>query len=501
MKNQSISEEGKLNVFGSSYGRPSLLGILGLPPIDSTHGRPSLLGRPPIEAQDRSTSSIELRCEGPSDQTNRSAGNLRTEQVRKEFRGQNSGVPDSPAIELPPDLEHGSQQIHQNPWNQPLSPSLSIAPSTNQDFSSRRTNGNMGASIRSYVPPGKRGPQYSMSQKPNEKVENRPTTILFDMPQSEMNEDMGSEINHWTLSFNNPRVEREYASFFATKAMKMWRIGLIIGLAVSLILFMYNGLFGDTPIIDETLLLAFTAVFPIVTLLCSSYLLVLRQKQTAKFAHIASTLGVVLMGGAAISIRHYLIETHESSYKTGLFYILLLMGAHVMLRIRFFFLAVSMPLLLCSYIIEQVASMRATSMDHIEDIFISTICLTAAMCIIASSSYATENATRKDFLISRVSKKTTTKLVEQLKRLQKTYTHQVADFDSPLEKSIILVKSILADPSLQHQHINSLSKLLALLKSGDLMTPDIQKQVEGGLVDLDKEQEVNNQINVLGVVI
>ncbi|KAL3899351.1 MAG: hypothetical protein SGCHY_002110 [Lobulomycetales sp.] len=324
--------------------------------------------------------------------------------------------------------------------------------------------------------------------RPEEKL----TTIIFDMPQHEVESDVfENEINPSTLTFKKAAIEREYASFFTTNSMRMWRVGLLVGLSVSMILFLYDGIATDRPIIDGTLLFGLTAIFPIVSLLCSSYILIMRQKQAAKFAHGAATFAIVLMGGMAVSARHFLLENDESPYKTGTFYLLLLLGAHVMLKIRYLYLIIIMPLLLVGHIVEEIASMRVSNMDYSEHIVISNVCLAAAMCMIASSSYTTEKANRREFLISRVSAETTGKLVEQLKRLQKTYSHQVADFDSPLEKSIILVKSILADPSLQQKHISSLSKLLALLKSGDLMTPDIEKQVQGGFVDLDKEQEVS----------
>lgn len=321
--------------------------------------------------------------------------------------------------------------------------------------------------------------------------EKKETTIVFDMPEEvHQPEPPVAQINSWTLSFYDDRIENEYASFFAQNNMIMWRIGLSIGLLVAIVLFFHSGLYGHESIIHETMFMAFSAIFPLVALLCSSYIMSLRQKQTAKYAHQIGVFAMLLIGSVAISARHYVMEKQDSAYKTGLFYILMLMGAHVMLRIRYFYLVLSMPLLLTIYLVEEIVSIKQLESKNAEDLFISVICLTASMCVISSSSYKTEYASRQDFMNARSSAKTTSKLIEQLKKLHRTYSHQVADFDSPLEKSIMLVKSILADPSLQREHINSLAKLLALLKSGDLMTPDIEKQVEGGWVDLDKDQEV-----------
>jgi len=341
------------------------------------------------------------------------------------------------------------------------------------------------------------------------KKEEKTTTVIFDMPQINQGGDKssGAIINTWTLSFDDPNIETEYASFFTQNNMVMWRIGLLIGLTVSLVLFFYSGLDGHTPIVEESLFVAFSVMFPLVALLCASYMMAVRQKQTAKYAHHISTFAITVIGGVAISVRHYLLEREESPYKPGLFYILMLLGAHAMLRIRYLYLALCMPLLLAIYISEEAISISG-SFKRAQDLFISTICLAAAMMVIVTSSYTAERASRQEFSNARTAAKTTSKLIEQLKKLHKTYSHQVADFDSPLEKSIMLVKSILADPSLQRDHINSLANLLALLRSNDLMTPDIEKQVEGGWVDLDKEQEAwlfsnlyrNRQASKPGVV-
>ncbi|KAJ3090896.1 Calcium/calmodulin-dependent 3',5'-cyclic nucleotide phosphodiesterase 1C [Quaeritorhiza haematococci] len=105
--------------------------------------------------------------------------------------------------------------------------------------------------------------------------------------------------------------------------------------------------------------------------------------------------------------------------------------------------------------------------------------------------FSLEWSDRNHFIKVRSYTRMTNALMEQLHKLHKTYvmSSQVADFESPLEKAILICKTILSDPSTPLEHLQSLNILLMLLKSGDLMRPDLERQVEGGQVDLDEEQE------------
>ncbi|KAJ3084719.1 hypothetical protein HDU99_006153 [Rhizoclosmatium hyalinum] len=78
------------------------------------------------------------------------------------------------------------------------------------------------------------------------------------------------------------------------------------------------------------------------------------------------------------------------------------------------------------------------------------------------------------------------KLTNQLKGLQKTFNNKVADFDSPLEKSVLILKSILADPNLNSNLLALLDQVVQLLGSTNILTPDLENQ----LTDfMDNEQE------------
>ena len=294
------------------------------------------------------------------------------------------------------------------------------------------------------------------------------------------------------LTFRSPEVELSYGRYFMIKTIPLWRTGLIVGFLLSVIMFIFN-LLNRTPnyFVTETLIYVFAVVLPLTILLYISSNTFKSPTIFVNLVHYISTFSILIIGGISLSIRHYIQENKEPAYKTALFYSLLVLGAHLVLRIRFIFLVFAIPCLFTFFVIEaSITSVQniASANETTNHLFTSTICLFAFMLVTLFSSYKSEQSSRLDFTTTSSSKASASKLRDQLNRLQKTYTNQSGEFDSPLEKSIVIVRSIMADPAIKSKHVNALSKLLGLLKSGDLMTPQIEKQVEGA--ELDKDQEV-----------
>ena len=101
-----------------------------------------------------------------------------------------------------------------------------------------------------------------------------------------------------------------------------------------------------------------------------------------------------------------------------------------------------------------------------------------------------ERTSRAQFVRSRSFMRTNEILIKQLKDMHKTYSDKVLDFDSPFEKALGILNLMRMDPTLGRKHFESVGVVIAMLNSGDIMAPDIEKQVHKGTVELGEEGEV-----------
>ena len=81
-------------------------------------------------------------------------------------------------------------------------------------------------------------------------------------------------------------------------------------------------------------------------------------------------------------------------------------------------------------------------------------------------------------------------MINQLQGLEISYSHNIADLDSPLEKAIMSLKALLASQTVTAEQIGILQQTLYYLNSSHLLAPDLYTQVQEGGVLLDKEQQV-----------
>ncbi|KAJ3126011.1 cAMP-specific 3',5'-cyclic phosphodiesterase 4D [Nowakowskiella sp. JEL0407] len=91
------------------------------------------------------------------------------------------------------------------------------------------------------------------------------------------------------------------------------------------------------------------------------------------------------------------------------------------------------------------------------------------------ATYRVESADRKDFITNFGLLKSNNKLRHQLSGLQKEYEINAADFDSPLEKSILILKSVMADPLILPHMYKDLESVVNFLQTNDLLTPDFNQ--------------------------
>ncbi|KAH9264150.1 hypothetical protein BASA83_012408 [Batrachochytrium salamandrivorans] len=202
-----------------------------------------------------------------------------------------------------------------------------------------------------------------------------------------------------------------------------------------------------------------------------------------------SSIFITIITFVGVGIRYYIIEGATSFVQPTLIINMILLLGVYNLRIRFIYAVVTIWWIIILWItinipplILQHDSLHATGRSY--GIAMASLVLTGI--IISIMSYETEYFHRMQFLMSKEMKKNNAKLTNQLKLLAKSYNKKAGSLDSPLERSVMVIRSVMADPILSSQHLMALGQVLALLSSSNLLTPDL----EGTIGDsLDNEQE------------
>ncbi|KAJ3215732.1 hypothetical protein HDU67_010370 [Dinochytrium kinnereticum] len=363
------------------------------------------------------------------------------------------------------------------------------------------------------------------------------TPTVFSVGLSLQNTEMSTELKGIadlvTLTFLDTEVEDSFRSYFVRSYMPMWRLGLLIELIFGSMLFMYhmlvypsesdehmtlksmrlkafpdystwstiecvpgficercarNKICNDFNPLYEALFFGISLVLPNLALYVLSYQFGPVTK-LSRYTHTLSILHTLIICSIFVSWRHYVIEPSTSPYSSVAIYLFFVFASTLIFRVRFIHLVISSPLFLAIFIAESVTAFHTTPSTPPTSTIISVLTLLSGLFILCLGSYDHERSLRSHFIRSRMYMRTTAKLMDQLRELNRNYSDQIADFDSPLEKAIAMVKGIRTDPGVGRDHFESLGMVLALLNSSDLMTPDIERQVEGGRVALDEEGE------------
>ncbi|KAJ3328893.1 High affinity cAMP-specific 3',5'-cyclic phosphodiesterase 7A [Blyttiomyces sp. JEL0837] len=337
----------------------------------------------------------------------------------------------------------------------------------------------------------------------------------------------------FTLTFNDPELEEGYQQYFAHYYIPIWRYGAVLEVVICLAIGIYHFVKypGDSdnfkslanlrstlyPTVNDwtsipctpglVCLRCFTGhlcneFFPQreilililgILLPCTLiYLISFKLGPTSPlkvYSHVIATIHTSVVIAFPITLRHYIVEPSISPFKTALLQLLSLFGCIIMFRIRFCYSMLLLPISIISFVSESYITLQDQESDDYSGLVIGLICLIGGISISCVGAYDFERNARAQYFRSHAYLTTNAKLVDQLKDMSKNYSDRVADFNSPLEKAIGMITMIRMDPKLSVDHFDSMGMILALLNSSDLMTPDIDRQVEGGMVELDEEGE------------
>lgn len=330
-------------------------------------------------------------------------------------------------------------------------------------------------------------------RRPSEKAKLNDET-LADMLDDHLNTAMKSKtLNKGTLTFDAKDVEQAYRVFFLHKNLISWQVFagvniLLIILAEALLFSLSTDLLKVSPneyaILNGAIVLAPTIIIMGLTL-------VLPKQFLEHWIHFFSVL-FLLFVGPILSCGHYFIA-EKSSYSlaiSGTVYILEIFSCVYFLQIRFLYTVGGVILLaIPSWFLVFALALKSSSEARIGFI-ISTIASVLTLIIVSIMSYKQEKAMRYQFISDQQFLTINMKLHDQLSGLIKGYSNKIADLDSPLEKAIYGIKSLLASPSMSIEHLQTLQLILACLNSTNILTPDFDSQMRTGGIDVTDEQKV-----------
>ncbi|KAI9203936.1 uncharacterized protein BJ171DRAFT_621829 [Polychytrium aggregatum] len=174
--------------------------------------------------------------------------------------------------------------------------------------------------------------------------------------------------------------------------------------------------------------------------------------------------------------------------------ILFLYASYIFLRVRFIYALNSIIVINVIFLLLNLSrfispgSWNHTNID-IKTFVLCTITLIVSSGIILFTCHETEIFHRSKFLTAHQMQKANTKLTNQLKVIQNVFGSKVGDFDSPLEKCFMILRSMMADPTMGPHHLIAIGKVMDLLGSSNLLSPDIAGQLTEFM---DPEQEVTS---------
>ncbi|KAI8912553.1 hypothetical protein EDD86DRAFT_201692 [Gorgonomyces haynaldii] len=206
-----------------------------------------------------------------------------------------------------------------------------------------------------------------------------------------------------------------------------------------------------------------------------------------------STCLIVFQVFVGIGVRFFVVHGFQEFLQPTLIMNAMLVFSFYGLRVRFMYAVAAVVTVCACWLVLNIVPLILSSSGITSIIFythrsfiIGSVFAILTAGVTSFTSYETEYFYRMQFLMSKEMKKNNAKLTNQLRLLAKTYNKKAGSLDSPLERSVMIIRSVMADPVLSSQHLMALGQVLALLNSSNLLTPDL----EGTLGEsLDNEQQ------------
>ncbi|KAJ3143784.1 High affinity cAMP-specific 3',5'-cyclic phosphodiesterase 7A, partial [Irineochytrium annulatum] len=316
-----------------------------------------------------------------------------------------------------------------------------------------------------------------------------------------------ARFSKFTLSFLDNQVEEDYRTYFWTRSVTRWRCFVAIAgflvAAFQIASLLGKGGDGITESASATdwVIVALVALVPMLGIALISYLV--SPQRMARWIHYISFLFLLVIGPILTCIRYVHFSSTSSPPHavnpsvTAPIYIVCLVSSVFFLRLRFVHAllatAVAAP---TWYIVFGAELSNGADPSVTGGYLVSSVALFFACVVTCSISYDLEQTLRTQYLSDSRFLSITRNLQSQLEGLERSLLAAsgkdnitLADLDSPLEKAMLAVRSLLLDGRLSRDQKNVLDLVMACLSSPNLLTPDLDRQVKRGEVEMDVEVE------------
>lgn len=184
-----------------------------------------------------------------------------------------------------------------------------------------------------------------------------------------------------------------------------------------------------------------------------------------------SSVFLVCCSVFSVIIRFRVIDSPSKSELPGIILVVFLTSAIHGFQLRFVHTAITLLTIFVCYI--AIHTIQDTESDIVVLIALMISFLTLVL-------FMRENeAHERDNMVKRIkSNQMNTNLMRQLKSINRKLSSFVVDLESPLDKAIGILKTLLQDSSLSSEQFKNLELIVKLLSSPEIFTPDFDSQIQ-----------------------
>ncbi|KAI8893379.1 hypothetical protein BC833DRAFT_298810 [Globomyces pollinis-pini] len=200
----------------------------------------------------------------------------------------------------------------------------------------------------------------------------------------------------------------------------------------------------------------------------------------AKYVDKISMAIIIAQQFIGIGIRYHIVDAGQTFLEPTILMNSIISFSFVGLNASFRHALPTLALIFISWVVLTTIAENHALVPHTErSRLLGLVTMFITFSVLSYGSYESERFYRLQFLTSKDMKKNNAKLKNQLNQLAKSYNQKASkNLESPLERSMLLIRSVMADPTLSSRQLMALGQVTTLLGSSNLLTPDIETNMD-----------------------